>query len=295
MHDLAMTGAAVAVTSGIVTLCWAVAATREAGQPGIAVADQRQTRLTAGFGQRALRPIVGLMARQARRFTPAGWVTAIEHRLHLAGSQWSVERTLAAKLGLAVAGLVLGFWWAVDRSVGAGIVAVGLLTVAGYLVPDLILWGRARERQTLISRSLPDTMDQMTICVESGLGFDAALKRVGRRGHGPLADELNRTLNEMTVGVPRAEALDNLVRRTDVPELSHFVLAVRQASEYGLPVAQVLRVQAGQLRIKRRQSAEERALKMPVKIVFPLILCIFPALFVVLLGPAVIRIMRVLL
>ena len=130
--------------------------------------------------------------------------------------------------------------------------------------------------------------------VESGLGFDAALQRVGERGEGPLAEELQRTLNEIAVGIPRREALGNLVERTDVDGLRGFVVAIRQADEYGLPVARVLRVQAAQLRVRRRQSAEERAMKMPVKIVFPLVLCIFPALFVVLLGPAVVRIARTL-
>jgi tight adherence protein C len=164
--------------------------------------------------------------------------------------------------------------------------------VFGYVTPDVILWGRAKERQDLIRKALPDTLDQLTICVESGLGFDAAMKRVGGRGDGPLAEELRRTLNEIAVGVPRAEALVAMADRTDVPELRHFVLAVRQADAFGLPIARVLRIQASQLRVKRRQAAEERAMKMPVKIVFPLVACIFPSLFVVLLGPAVIRVMR---
>jgi tight adherence protein C len=164
----------------------------------------------------------------------------------------------------------------------------------GYLAPDLILWGRARERQGIIRIALPDALDQMTICVESGLGFDQALQRVAERGSGPLAQELQRALSELTVGIPRREALGNLVDRTDVDELRRFVVAVRQADEYGLPIARVLRVQASQLRMRRRLAAEERAMKMPVKIVFPLVICIFPALFVVLLGPAVIRIMQTL-
>jgi tight adherence protein C len=295
MTELWVTAASVAIVSGVAVLFWSMAAARTAGRQTIAVIDQRQERLRSGFAERALQPLVAAMAAQARRFTPSGWVETTEGRLQLAGSRWTLERTLAAKLGLGLGGLLFGLWWAGDAGMGSALVLGGLVAALTYFVPDLLLWGRARERQTLISRALPDTMDQLTICVESGLGFDAALKRVGRRGHGPLAEELHRTLNEIAVGVPRAEALGNLVSRTDVPELSHFVLAVRQANEYGLPVAQVLRVQAGQLRVKRRQAAEERALKMPVKIVFPLILCIFPALFVVLLGPAVIRIMRVLL
>jgi tight adherence protein C len=137
-------------------------------------------------------------------------------------------------------------------------------------------------------------MDQLTISVEAGLGFDAALARVSTAGQGPLAEELRRLLGEIKVGVPRREALRHLLDRTEVQELRHFVLALQQAEEYGLPVARVLRVQAAELRIKRRQRAEEQAMKVPVKIVFPLVLCIFPSLFVVLLGPAVIRVMRTL-
>ena len=221
---------------------------------------------------------------------------SLERKVRLAGpgSHWSLDRVLAAKLAIALAGGLAGFWYGGRTGVSAMVTYAVAGVVGGYLTPDLILWGRARERQELIRRALPDVLDQLTISVESGLGFDAALQRVGERGEGPLAEELQRTLNEIAVGIPRREALGNLVERTDVDGLRSFVVAVRQADEYGLPVARVLRVQAAQLRVRRRQAAEERAMKMPVKIVFPLVLCIFPALFVVLLGPAVVRIARTL-
>jgi tight adherence protein C len=176
-----------------------------------------------------------------------------------------------------------------------GSVITGLLAGGfGYVLPDLLLWSRGKERQEIIQRELPDTLDQLTISVEAGLGFDAALTRVASTGQGPLAEELRRLLGEVKVGVPRGEALRHLLDRTDVQELRHFVLALQQAEEYGLPVARVLRIQSSELRVKRRQRAEEQAMKIPVKIVFPLVLCIFPALFVVLLGPAMIRVMRTL-
>jgi tight adherence protein C len=194
---------------------------------------------------------------------------------------------------LGIGGVIGGLQW------GGGVVIGGLMTgllvgLFGYSLPDLLLWSRGRERQDLIQKELPDTMDQLTISVEAGLGFDAALARVSTAGQGPLAEELRRLLGEIKVGVPRREALRHLLDRTEVQELRHFVLALQQAEEYGLPVARVLRVQAAELRIKRRQRAEEQAMKVPVKIVFPLVLCIFPSLFVVLLGPAVIRVMRTL-
>ncbi len=165
-----------------------------------------------------------------------------------------------------------------------------MLALIAYLLPDLVLRLQGRDRQQAIQTALPDVLDQMSISVEAGLGFDAALGRVVESGRGPLVDELQRTLREIAIGVPRKQAFRNLVERTDVPELRHFVFAVNQAEEYGLPIAQVLRVQSKELRVIRRQRAEERAMKLPVKIVFPLVFCIFPALFVVLLVPAAIRI-----
>jgi tight adherence protein C len=167
-----------------------------------------------------------------------------------------------------------------------------VLGTLGYFTPDVLLYGRAAERMDAIRLALPDTLDQLTISVEAGLGFDAALQRVANSGSGPLAEELHRTVNEITVGIPRAQAFRHLLDRTDVPELRAFVVALQQAEQYGLPTARVLRVQSAELRVKRRQRAEERAMKMPVKIVFPLVVCIFPALFIVLLGPALIRIIR---
>ncbi len=283
---------AFAVAAGIPLFVWSMLAARPGRERD--GGDQRAARLDESATQRLLKPAVRAAARRARRMTPAGWVESLERKVRLAGpeSGWTADRALAAKLGLGTLGLVAGVLAGGSFPLGGPVVGTVALTAFGYLTPDAILWGRAKERQELIGRALPDVLDQLTICVESGLGFDAAMKRVGAGAHGPLAEELRRTLNEIAVGVPRAEALAALAERTDVPELRHFVLAVRQADAFGLPIARVLRIQASQLRVKRRQAAEERALKMPVKIVFPLVTCIFPALFVVLLGPAVVRVLR---
>jgi tight adherence protein C len=164
------------------------------------------------------------------------------------------------------------------------------LAALGYFAPDVVLIGRAQARQQIIQRELPDVLDQITVSVEAGLGFDAALAQAGRNGKGPLAEELARTMQDVAIGVPRLKALAGLLERTDVPDLRHFVLAVKQAEQYGVPIAQVLRVQSTDLREKRRQRAEEQAMKIPVKIVFPLVFCILPALFVVILGPAGMRV-----
>ena len=260
------------------------------------VTDERQAMLETSALQRAVLPAIRSLAARGRRLTPAGWVEALEHRLQLAGApgRWSIDRVLAVKLLLGVAGAGSAVYLLAAEVTGLTIITALAITLGGYFAPDLILWGRAQERQQAIQLALPDTLDQMTISMEAGLGFDAALKRSADAGEGPLPDELHRALSELKLGVSRRQAFQNLGARTDVPELTHFVFAVQQADEYGLPIAGVLRVQAAELRVKRRQRAEERALKMPIKILFPLVFCIFPSLFIVLLGPAAIRVSQVL-
>ena len=256
------------------------------------IPDERQRMLQESALDRAVRPAIKSLAARARRFTPAGVIEKLEQRLRFAGSPqgWTLERLLAGKVIVGIAGLATAIFYLTTAPSGLAMVVAAVAGLGAYVVPDLILWGRAQERQQIIALALPDTLDQMTISVEAGLGFDAAMLRVATNIHGPLAQELGRTLNEVKLGASRQQALQNMADRTDVPELRHFIYAVRQAEEYGLPVAKVLRIQAAELRVKRRQRAEERALKMPVKIVFPLVLCIFPTLFIILLGPAVIRI-----
>ena len=237
---------------------------------------------------------LGFVGRLGRRLTPGARVQRLERRVVLAASPaWNLERALAAKIVLGAAGFMTG--WIV---VGIAGPTSALLTVAlgllGYVTPNVLLHGRAVDRAEEIRIALPDTLDQLTISVEAGLGFDAALQRVAETGEGALADELGRTLRDMTIGTPRAVALRSLSERAEVPELRQFVVAMLQAEQFGLPIARVLRVQSADLRVRRRQTAEERAMKIPVKIVFPLITCIFPALFVILLGPAFIRILRAL-
>ena len=286
------------VVASFPLLAYSVAGIRKKPLPESAVevpVDQRQALLRTGPLDRVILPTIRALGRGVRRISPAGWIESLDRRIRLAGSPrtWTLERALAFKMVFGIAGIIGGMQWGGGLALGG--MMIGLFTGAfGYTLPDLLLWARGRERQGLIQKELPDTMDQLTISVEAGLGFDAALTRVASTGQGPLAEELQRLLGEIKVGVPRREALRHLLDRTDVQELRHFVLALQQAEEYGLPVARVLRVQSAELRIKRRQRAEEQAMKIPVKIVFPLVLCIFPALFVVLLGPAVIRVMRTL-
>jgi len=291
---------AAAVVASIILLVWGVSSgqsRRDATSQNLAgrsaVVDKRVLQLEEHGMDRAVLPAVRAIANRVRRITPVAWLESLERRVVLVGprSWWTTDRALATKIILAAGGLLLSFWVVPRLSGGTGLLLAIALPLAGYLLPDLLLRERAKERQAKIGVELPDTLDQVTISVEAGLGFDAALAYVAETGTGPLAEELMAMLREITLGVPRQDALRNLVDRTDVPELRHFVFAIRQAEEYGLPIAHVLRIQSKELRIRRRQTAEERAMKMPVKMVFPLALCIFPTLFIVLLGPAMIRIL----
>ena len=164
--------------------------------------------------------------------------------------------------------------------------------MAGFFLPDLLLYNMGIKRQVMIQRDLPDAMDMLTICVESGLGFDAALARVARNSSGPVAAEFTRALQEIQIGKSRSQALRSLAERTTVPELRAFTSAVVQAGELGIPIADVLREQAKEMRMRRRQRAEEKAQQVPVKILFPLIGCLFPALFIIVIGPGAISIMH---
>jgi tight adherence protein C len=231
-----------------------------------------------------------------RVLTPDAAARRIRRLLELSGysGRTSMTRALTAKLALGVGGLLLGLV-VVLASPGlfTALFAV-LVTVGGYCAPDLILWGRGKERQEAIQHALPDTLDQMTIAVAAGLGFEAALARAAENGKGPLAEELSRTLQDVTVGRPRREAYGALVRRTAVTDLQRFVGAINQADSYGIAIADVLRSQAEDLRDKRRQRAEAKAMEIPVKVVFPLMACILPALLIVVVGPAIMSLLDVL-
>jgi tight adherence protein C len=196
-----------------------------------------------------------------------------------------------AKFVLGGAGALLALWYA-STNPGLRSVLIGtVVTAVAYFTPELLLYSRGKERQKLIQLELPDTLDQMTIAVEAGLGFESAMARAAKNGKGQLAQELVRTLQDIQVGQSRRDAYLAMADRTTVTDLRRFIRAVVQADVYGTALGDVLRTQAHQMRLKRRQRAEEKAMKIPVKVIFPLILCILPVLFIVLLGPAVMDIM----
>lgn len=294
-----------AVSAGLVLLVWSLASARATSARTVSrnlsgsrrVTDLRKLQLEKSALQRAVRPALRGLAKRARRLTPAGRLEKLEERITLAGAtdRWPLERVLAVKLILAAALGALGALvvWTFNLS-GVAVFFVPLMAVAGFFLPEIILTIRADERQKAIQLALPDTLDQVTISVEAGLGFEAALERAARTTPGPLADELIRTLQEIRLGLSRKEAFRALAERTDVPSLRRFVFAVIQADDYGMPIANVLRVQADEMRTVRRQTAEERAQKVPIKMLFPLIFFIFPAMFIVLVGPAGIQLARLL-
>jgi tight adherence protein C len=256
------------------------------------VPNLRQVVLSQATTDRLVQPALDWLAKSARRLTPAQLLNGLERRRQLAGAgtTWSIERLLSAKLLLAGVGGLLGLTLFVSNPTAPIFLAGAVFTVGAFMAPDFVLGARGRERQGEIERSFPGVLDQLTICVEAGLGLDAAIARAAQSGKGPLAEELVRVLQDIQLGVSRQDALEAMVARTDVSDIRHFVVALGQANRYGVPIVQALRVQASDAREQRRSRAEERAQKLSVKLLFPLVFCILPSLFVVLLGPAAIRI-----
>ena len=250
--------------------------------------------IDAPFSDRVLAPLLDRAVKLGKRLTPADHGERIRMKLEVAGNPpgWTVDRVTALKfIGFAAAlilGLIISVLFGLGFAPMLGLCVVASL--AGYFAPNLYLYLKGYDRTQKIQRAMPDALDLLTISVESGLGFDAALSQVARNTDGPLADEFARVLQEMQIGLGRGAALRALGDRTHVPELRGFVSAMVQADSLGIPVAQVLRVQAREIRTKRRQRAEEQAQKVAVKILIPLIFCILPCLFIAVLGPAAIGI-----
>ena len=257
-------------------------------------------RIKANLGGRPSQAVQSLNISQqftdlSKRITPKSYEAWLDKQLAGAGrpKQWPLTRILMVKPLLAFAGVLLGLLVFLGAP-SAGRFAIAVVMVAlAYFVPDLLIRNRAQKRREEIRLELPNALDQMLISVQAGLGFESAMGRAGENGRGPLADELIRTLQDIQVGRSRKEAYLALSERVDVPSVRTFVRAVVQADTYGIAIAGVLKTQAKDMRIKRRQLAEEHAMKMPVKMLFPLIFFILPTLFIVLLGPAVLQIMSV--
>ncbi len=247
------------------------------------------------LSERVILPAFRTPVQLMRRVMPRTMLKQIEERLVLAGEPMTVSAYLTMQLISVGAFIALPLMLFIGGGGGISpmqLLVAGCFLVAGVMLPQMWLRSRVTARQKVIIKSLPDAFDLITTCVEAGLGLDAALSRVAEKVEGPFAYELRRTLRDISLGKMRRDALTELGERTGVPDLISFVNAVIQAELMGSSVGKVLRVQAEQLRVRRRQRAEEQAYKAPVKMIFPLILCIFPTLFIVILGPAIITIMN---
>ena len=279
--------AAVAAASALPLAGWALLARPQT------LAVRTRDNLTRGIDlptdRAAGRAGPGLGARLVAGLTPGSTVARLDRLAGRAGrpAAWPVSKLIAAKLVLTAVAAGLGLLVITAGPSALNVVMTLVVTGVSYFVPELLLYSRGQERQEAIGLELADTLDQMTIAVEAGLGFESAMSRAGKNGKGPLAEELVRTLQDIAVGQPRREAYLALAERTGAPDLRRFISAVVQADAYGVSIADVLRTQASEMRLKRRQRAEEKAMQIPVKVIFPLILCILPTLFIVLLGPAV--------
>jgi tight adherence protein C len=255
--------------------------------------------LQSPFLERTLRPVAAAISGRMSRVASNSFQEKAEKRLALAGNpgnlrvaDWLGIKAVAAVIG----GILFIFLFGVVGLMGLPpvlrILMGGIGLMFGYTIPEFWLGGRVKKRQHLILLQIPDALDLLTISVRAGLGFDAALGKVVEKLEGPLTEEFRRALAEVRVGKPRREALRDIVPRTEVPPLTNFIGAIIQAEQLGVSISKVLQVQSEQLRIERRQRAEEMAAKAPIKMLFPLVGCIFPSLFIIILGPALILIMQ---
>ena len=247
------------------------------------------------YSDRVVWPILGKIENGVRRWNNTEQIARIQHKLILGGVRHiTAEQFLSIKLGLSGAALAIGLLvllpWLLytGRSPWLGFAPIAI----GFFLPDLWIERRIRGRQKQIAVALADSIDILTIGIEAGLTFDSAIAKITRNMKGPLAEEFGRMLGELQIGAARAEVLKNLGKRTTLPELQSFCATLVQADSLGVSIGKILKTEATELREKRRQAAEEEALKTPVKLVFPIVLCVLPALIVVIVGPGIIRILN---
>lgn len=260
-----------------------------------AAPDVLKEELERPFAERVLAPLGDRFVGLGRKLVRADTARKLQHRLDIAGnpSGWDVNRILGLKaLGLGAFG-VIGFFYlsATSWSFPKVLLATAAVAAFGYVLPNILLYNAGQKRETLMRKSLPDALDLLTVSVEAGLAFDAAVARVARNTDGPLAGEFQRLLQEMQIGRGRVEAMRGMAERSTLDDLRAFCTSMVQADSLGIPIGRVLRIQSQEMRTKRRQRAEEKAQQVPVKIMIPLVLFILPCLFIVVIGPAGIGIM----
>jgi len=285
--------ASFSVIGGIALLWWSLGAGRR-------TSDVVRANLRMPAYRTAAPPDRDVVSRNVRSVASRlpGALSLAELERRLAGTRfnrrWTAERIFLIKLALAAAVMMFGISRAFNGVTLTHVLLFAAASVVAFFVPDLHISGRAKDRAKDVDLQLPDVLDRLTVTVEAGLGFDSALSHVVSAGEGPVYDEFRHVLQDIRLGVPRDRAIKALTDRTASADLRQFAAALNHASSYGLPLASVMRSQSADLREKRRFRAEERALKIPVKIVFPLVICILPTIFIVLLAPALINIKTIL-
>lgn len=254
------------------------------------VVSLEEIELSLPFTDRVIRPMIRSFSSMVARFTPSQTIESTQHKLDLAGNPnnwtptefWGIRVVAAVLMG----GLSFALFSLTKQPVVRLVGLTALMALTGFYMPVLWLNSKIRRRQDEIVKALPDALDLLTVCVEAGLGFDAALAKVNEKWDNELSLAFGRVLQEIRLGRLRREALRDMANRMEVPDVTTFVAAIIQAEQLGVSIAKVLRIQSDQMRVRRRQRAEENAQKAPVKILFPMVFLIFPSLFIVLLGPA---------
>jgi tight adherence protein C len=252
--------------------------------------------LSQPFRDRVLVPLLNAVARFVTRFTPQQSLEKTRHRLTLAGNpnNWTASQFWGMRV---VATVLLGGVFFLLMSVsgqplGKQLLLAGGAAAIGFTYPQMWLGSKIRARQSAMLRALPDALDLLTICVEAGLGFDAAMQKVNEKWDDPLALEFGRVIREIQLGKARRDALRDMANRAEVADITSFVAAIVQTEQLGVSIAKVLRIQSEQMRRKRRQRAEEKAHQAPIKMLFPMVFLIFPSIYIVLLGPAILTVME---
>jgi tight adherence protein C len=300
MDPLVFAVVAVAVTVGALTIYIGNGVVRSQKNSGnrLASLSTRDDMMQQDFSQRAVAPVMQGIGRFALRFTPTGWVGRAQKKLVLAGwaermdgNTWAAVRIIALVVSIILLFIVIPLLDSTMMKLGVG----GLILFLGFFGPEASLNRAIDDRRKEMEKTLPDIIDLLVISVEAGLGFEAAMGRVVQNVPGELSKEFSRTLQETRVGVSRHDALRAMSERTDVDDLNSFILSLVQADQFGVSISRMLRVQAEEMRVRRRQRIQEKAFAAPVKMIFPMMFCIFPSIFIVILGPAAISISNTLL
>jgi tight adherence protein C len=261
------------------------------------VTSLEEIELSQPFTERVIVPVIRRVGEFSARFTPQKAIQDTARKLELAGNPWPIDAATFLAIRFILAVVLGGFLVAIvlispPSSANDNFMYIGGATFAGFYLPHLMLTSRITRRQKEIRKAMPDALDLLTICVEAGLGFDAAMSKVSEKWDNELSLALSRTIREIQLGKVRRDALKDMSDRLGIPEMTSFVAAIIQSEQLGVSMAKVLRIQSDQMRVKRRQRAEEEAHKAPIKMIIPMALLIFPSIMIIILTPAALQIME---